>query len=347
MIFLFEYLCCGNLSSIMKVAFFDTHRFDKTVFTQANKNFKQEISFLEPRLTDKTAILAKGADVVCAFANDSINRTALEILKSLNIRLIALRCAGYNCIDIQAAKELGIPVVRVPAYSPRAVAEHTVALILCLNRNIHRAHSRVREGNFSLDGLVGTELFNKTVGVIGTGKIGTAFAQIMVGFGCKVLCYDINPSDPLQKEPQVQYVDLKSLYKNSDIISLHLPLTPQTQHLIDEQAFLQMKPGVQLINTGRGGLIDSKALIKALKTGQVGSAGLDVYEEEEGLFFCDHSSDILQDDTLARLLTFPNVLITAHQAFLTDVALNQIANTTLQSISDFENNLPLKNLITI
>ncbi|MFM8314017.1 MAG: 2-hydroxyacid dehydrogenase, partial [Deltaproteobacteria bacterium] len=251
----------------------------------------------------------------------------------------------YNCVDVKAAKELGIPVVRVPAYSPHAVAEHAVALILTLNRKTHRAHDRVRDGNFSLDGLVGQDLYRKTVGIIGTGKIGSVFAEIMSGFGCRVVAYDVTPELSLKNKLKLEYVSLDDLYSTSDIISLHLPLTPTTRHLIDASAISKMKKGVQLINTGRGGLIDSKALIQALKKGQIGSAGLDVYEEEEALFFKDHSNEVIQDDLLARLLTFPNVLITAHQAFLTEDALHQISETTLRSLSDFENNFPLHHQI--
>jgi D-lactate dehydrogenase len=329
----------------MKIAFFDTHRFDKDSFSAANAAFNFEIDFLEPRLTETTASLAKGHDVVCAFANDSLNRKTLEVLKSEGIKLIALRCAGYNCVDLEAAKELSLPIVRVPAYSPHAVAEHAVALLLTVTRQVHRAHARVREGNFSLDGLVGTELHGKKVGVLGTGKIGSIFAQIMTGFGCEVLAFDLKPNPELLAQKKTSYTTLDEIFKVCDIISLHLPLNPTTRHLIDANAISKMKKGVILLNTGRGGLIDTKALITALKKGQIGSAGLDVYEEEEEIFFRDHSSEVLQDDVLARLMTFPNVLITAHQAFLTDTALRCIAETTLQNISDFKNGLTLKNQI--
>ena len=255
---------------------------------------------------------------------------------------MALRCTGFNHVDLKAARELSIPVVRVPSYSPHAVAEHTLALVLTLNRKIHRAYTRVREGNFSLEGLVGFDLFGKTVGLIGLGKIGKVVARIFSGFGCKVLAHDLK-SDPILISSGIQFVDLQEIYKRSDVICLHLPLTPQTVHIIDDRAIARMKRGVMLINTGRGGLIDTPALIKGLKSGRIGSAGLDVYEEEETVFSHDLSGRVLQDDVLARLLTFPNVIITAHQGYFTREALDDIARTTLQNISDFEKDATLMN----
>lgn len=330
----------------MKIAFFDTHAFERPFFEQASAAFQHELSFFEPRLTIDTAQLSRGFNGVCSFVNDRLDRPCLEVLAKNQIRLIALRSAGFNHVDLEAARDLGIKVVRVPQYSPYAVAEHAVGLILSLNRKIHRAYSRIRDLNFSLDGLVGFDLHGKTVGVIGSGKIGSIFSHIMAGFGCTVLVFDLSPNPDLEDVPGIQYVDLDELYHRSDIISLHLPLTPETHHMIDERAIARMKPGVMLINTGRGALIDSRALVAALKDGRIGSAGLDVYEEEEKVFFKDVSNQVLQDDVLARLLTFPNVLITAHQAFLTREALRNIAEITLQNISDFESGKPLANEVS-
>lgn len=325
----------------MKVAVFDTHRFEREFLEKAAATTKQQLSFYEPRLTEQTARLAQGADVVCAFVNDRLNAETLTSLSKLGIKLIALRSAGFNHVDLEAASKLGLTVVRVPEYSPYAVAEHAVCLVLALNRKIHRAYSRVRESNFSLDGLVGFDLHGKTVGVIGTGRIGVAFAKIMTGFGCKVLAYDKD------QKPGLTYVALEELYKQSDIISLHVPLNPQTKHMIDSRVLSLTKRGVMLINTGRGGLIDTQALIEALKTQKVGAAGLDVYEEEEGVFFSDLSDTGVRDDVLARLLTFPNVLITSHQAFLTREALANIAETTFRNIADFEAQRPLENEVSL
>lgn len=327
----------------MKIAFFNAHRYEREAFERTNRNRRHEIHYLEPRLTAQTASLAAGYDAVCSFVSDSLDEPALAELQNSGVKLIALRCAGYNHVDLTAAARLELPVVRVPEYSPYAVAEHGAGLILSLNRKIYRAHARVREGNFSLDGLVGFDLHGKTVGVIGTGKIGAVFAHIMRGFGCTVLAYDLHPNETLQHELGVQYVELDRLYRESDIISLNVPLTPRTHHLIDGASIERMKRGVMLINTGRGALIDTKALIQALKTGHVGAAGLDVYEEEEGIFFADLSNEVLQDDVLARLMTFPNVLITAHQGFLTREALDNIAETTLDNVESFERGEPLVN----
>lgn len=330
----------------MKVAVFSAHSFDKEHLTRTNEKFGHELTFFEAWLNNQTASLAGGFPCVCCFVNDLLDRKALEVLNGIGVKLIALRSAGYNNVDLQTAARLGLSVVRVPAYSPHAVAEHAVALILALNRKIYRAYERTRELNFSLDGLVGFDLYGKTVGIVGTGKIGSVMARIMRGFGCEVLAFDPRPDKALSREAGIRYVTLADIYRHSDIISLHLPLLPETKHLIDADAIAKMKPGVMIINTGRGALIDAKALIDALKSGQVGYAGLDVYEEEEGVFYQNLSDHVLQDDVLARLLTFPNVLITAHQAFLTNEALTGIATTTLQNITDYENKRALTNEIS-
>jgi D-lactate dehydrogenase len=319
----------------VKVAVFDTHRYDRAAFETANPRFGHSLTFLEPRLTAQTAALAAGHDAVCSFVNDRLDAAALGTLAAAGVRAIALRSAGFNHVDLAAAGRLGLTVMRVPEYSPHAVAEHAVALVLALNRKIHRAYARVREGNFSLEGLVGFDLHGKTVGLVGTGRIGAAAARIFAGFGCRVLAYDLRPTDL-----PVTYVSVDELYRASDIVSLHVPLTPQTHHLVGELAFSRMKPGVVLVNTSRGALIDTRALIHALKRGHVGGAVLDVYEEEEGVFFRDLSDRVLQDDVLARLLTFPNVLVTSHQGFLTAEALAAIATTTLGNLAAFERGAP-------
>lgn len=326
----------------MKVIFYDTHTYDREQFCLANEKGEHELSFYEGRLTEKSVAIASGFPVVCAFVNDHLNRDVLKTLKLNGTQLIALRSAGYNHVDLEAAKELGLKVVRVPEYSPYAVAEHAVALLLTLNRKMHKAFNRVREGNFSLDGLVGFDLHQKTVGVIGTGKIGRVFIRIMQGFGCNVLAYDPKPSAEIIAQG-VKYVELNDLFRQSDIVSLHCPLFPETKHLINEKTLGQMKKGAILINTSRGKLIETKALISALKNGQLGAAGLDVYEEEEHYFFNDHSGEVVNDDILARLMTFPNVLLTSHQGFLTKEALSNIAQITLSNISQFEQKQPLKN----
>lgn len=328
----------------MKIAFFDAHSYEIAAFEKSSNFGSHEVAFFEPRLTEKTAGLAKGYEAVCSFVNDRLDRSTLSILSQQGVKIVALRSAGFNHVDLHAAEEFGIPVVRVPEYSPYAVAEHAVSLILSLNRKIHRAYSRVREGNFSLDGLVGFDLHGKTVGVIGTGRIGSAFAKILSGFGCRVLAYDVKPSAELECMG-VSYVTLDQVFRESDILSLHIPLTPQTHHLVNQERFQQCKQGVMLINTSRGALIDTKALIQALKTGKVGHAGLDVYEEEEGVFFKNLSNQILQDDQLARLLTFPNVLLTSHQAFLTHDALSNIADTTFENLRAFQEGKNLPNQV--
>jgi D-lactate dehydrogenase len=325
----------------MKVAFFDAHGFERESFTRVNERFGHEIRFFEERLTAATAALAGGCDAACSFVNDRLDATALESLKSLGVRFIALRSAGFNHVDLVAADRLGMPVARVPEYSPYAVAEHAVALALCLNRKLHRAHARVRELNFSLDGLVGFDMRGKAVGAIGTGRIGKALVAIMRGFGCRILLYDRDRDEKYALEAGAQYVSLDRLLADSDIVSLHIPLTAATRHLIDSRSLALMKPSALLINTGRGALIDTRALIEALKAHRIGGAGLDVYEEEESVFFRDHSDEGVDDDLLARLLTFPNVIVTSHQGFLTHEALNNIAEVTLQSLADFAAGRPL------
>jgi D-lactate dehydrogenase len=319
----------------MRVAVFSSHGFDREFLAAANRNRKHELVFLETRLTSQTAVLAAGQPAVCAFVNDQLDREVLSRLSSGGTRLVALRSAGFNHVDLSAAKALGMVVSRVPAYSPHAVAEHTVALVLTLNRKIHRAYGRVREGNFALDGLLGFDLHGRTVGIVGTGRIGAAVAGILKGFGCRTLGFDPQPSEAC-RSLGVEYVPFDRLLEQSSIVTLHTPLTSQTRHLIDAAAIARMPRGVMIINTGRGGLVDTPALIEGLKSGQIGYLGLDVYEEEEGLFFEDRSSMVLLDDVFARLLTFPNVIVTGHQAFFTHEALQAIAETTLSNIDAFE-----------
>lgn len=320
----------------MQCVMFDTHAYDQQAFVAANASYGHDLRFVEPRLTRDTARLADGSPAVCSFVNDRVDAETIDVLRDGGVRLLALRSAGFNHVDLQAATSADIAVVRVPEYSPHAVAEHAVALLLTLNRKIHRAHNRVREGNFSLDGLVGFDLFEKTCGVVGTGRIGAAFARIMHGFGCRLLASDLSPNPALVAATGVQYVDLDVLWAEADVISLHVPLTPATRHLINAQALARMKPGAVLLNTSRGALIDTRALIATLKNGRIGAAGLDVYEEEEAVFFRDLSGEVLQDDVLARLMTFGNVLLTSHQGFLTREALATIAETTLASLRAFE-----------
>lgn len=317
----------------MRVAVFSTKPYDQRFLTQAN-NAKHELSFFEARLTPATASLAHEHDAVCAFVNDDLSENVLTRLHEGGTTLIALRSAGFNHVDLRAAQTLGLTVTRVPAYSPYAVAEHALALIMTLNRKTHRAYNRVREGNFSLEGLLGFDLHGKTIGIIGTGKIGQAFTKLMSGFGCTLLTYDPYPNDEVKK--LATYVPLQDLFARSDIISLHCPLTPDTYHLINDNSLSSMKDGTTLINTSRGALVDTQAVVTALKNGKLAYLGLDVYEEEADLFFEDLSNHVIQDDVFSRLLTFPNVLITGHQAFFTDEALLNIANTTLQNITSYE-----------
>lgn len=330
----------------MQLAVFDTHAYDRDAFEHANATFGHAITYFEPRLTSGTARLAAGFPAVCCFVNDRVDADAIGLLHAGGTRLLALRSAGYNQVDLAAAGRAGIAVARVPEYSPYAVAEHAICLLLALNRKVHRAYNRVREGNFSLDGLVGFDLRGKTFGIVGTGRTGRALAAIAHGFGCRLLASDVSPDRVLIDELGVRYVEPLELYREADVISLHLPLTPATRHMIDAAVFAQMKPGVVLINTSRGALIDTRALIDALKTRHVGAAGLDVYEEEASVFFRDLSNQVLQDDVLARLLTFPNVLITSHQGFLTREALANIADTTLGNVRAFENGDPLVNAVS-
>lgn len=319
----------------MRVAVFSTHTFDRQFFDEANLTRHHDLHYFEARLTPATCALAQDFPVVCAFVNDQLHANVLARLASGRTRMIALRSAGFNHVDLNEARKLGFTVARVPAYSPHAVAEHTIALILTLNRRIYRAYSRVRDGNFALDGLLGFDLHGRTVGVVGTGQIGTVVARILIGFGCRVIAHDVTPSQEC-RAIGVEYVSLEDIWTQSDIITLHTPLAPETRHMVDAAAIARMKPGVMIINTGRGALIDTPAAIAGLKTGHVGYLGLDVYEEEEALFFEDLSSHIIQDDVFARLLTFPNVVVTAHQAFFTREALHAIATTTLENISAFE-----------
>jgi D-lactate dehydrogenase len=317
----------------MKTVVYDTKPYDRASLEPATGNGELEWSFKEFRLNAETAVAAQGAKAVCIFVNDRADRAALEALASLGVKHVALRCAGFNSVDLPAAKELGLSVTRVPAYSPYAVAEHAVALLLALNRKIPRASNRVRDLNFSLNGLVGFDLHGKAAGIFGTGKIGRVAGQILRGFGMKVLAFDPFPSPEWAKQYGVQYTDAKTLARDSEVISLHAPLTPETYHIIRHETLELMKPGTILINVSRGALIDTKALIEALKSRRLGGVGLDVYEEEEGVFFEDLSGQILHDDDLARLLTFPNVIITAHQAFLTREALAEIARVTVANLT--------------
>lgn len=321
----------------MKVAVFSTRAYDRAFLSAANaaSGARHHLVFLEARLGSESAVLAAGAQAVCAFVNDRIDRPALDILAGQGVRLIALRSAGFNNVDLTAARDLGIAVARVPAYSPNAVAEHSAALILALNRKIHRAYARVREGNFALEGLLGFDIYGRTAGIIGTGRIGMTLARILKGFGCRILAVDPAP-DPGLDLLGGRYVPFGELLAESDIISIHCPLTPETHHLVDSGAIERMKPGVMLINTSRGAVVDTRAAIAGLKSGKIGQLGLDVYEEEGDLFFEDLSDQLIQDDVFARLLTFPNVLITGHQGFFTAEALTAIAETTIANISAFE-----------
>ena len=330
----------------MNIAVFSTKPYDRMFLEAANAAHGHELIYFEPRLTRETSALAAGFPAVCVFVNDQLDATVLAALARQETRLIALRCAGFNNVELAAAREVGLTVVRVPAYSPHAVAEHTLGLVLALNRKIHRAYARVREGNFALDGLLGFDLYGQTVGIVGTGQIGAVVARIMGGFGCRILAHDPFPN-PACEALGARYVALPELFADSDMITLHCPLTPQTRHLINARALQQMKPGVMLINTSRGALIDTPSVTEALKSGKIGYLGLDVYEEEADLFFEDLSNIVLQDDVFARLLTFPNVIITGHQAFFTRNALERIAETTLANITTFEQSLASPNEISV
>jgi D-lactate dehydrogenase len=328
----------------MKIAVFSSKSYDRTFLEAANSD--HELIFFEPRLTAATAPLATGFAAVCVFINDQLQADTLRQLAQQGTRLIALRSAGFNNVDLAIAAELNLTVVRVPAYSPHAVAEHAVGLILMLNRKLNRAYNRVREDNFSLEGLLGFDLHGATVGIVGTGKIGLCFAQIMNGFGCRLLAYDV-VQNPECLKLGVQYVPFSELLSAADVVSLHCPLMPETHHLIKTETIGLLKPGMMLINTSRGGLIDTAAVIAGIKSGQIGYLGIDVYEQEEDLFFEDLSNTIVQDDTFQLLQSFPNVVITAHQAFFTREALQNIAETTLGNVSDFESGRPCANQIQL
>ncbi|WP_417746385.1 2-hydroxyacid dehydrogenase [Rosistilla oblonga] len=318
----------------MRIALFASKPYDRQFFDQANREGEHEIVYIEARLSQQTVQLAEGFPAVCVFVNDLVDAQVLQQLHSGGTSIVALRSAGFNNVDLKTADALGIKVVRVPAYSPYSVAEHTVAMILGLNRQIPRAYNRVRDCNFSLEGLLGFDLHGKTFGLIGTGEIGRVVAKIMSGFGCRIVAYDPYPNQQWADDSDVQYVELDALLEQSDVISLHCPLTPDTHHMIDAAAVQKMKPGVMLINTSRGAIVETQAVIDALKSSKIGSLGIDVYEEEDKLFFENLSGQVVQDDVFARLLTFPNVLITGHQAFFTKEALQQIAATTLQNLND-------------
>ena len=326
---------------MFEVAFFDTKSYDRRSFANADGVEHIKWIFHEFRLSSETIATAAGANAVCVFVNDKLDRKCLEALREYGIRLIALRCAGFNNVDLCAAKEFGFTVVRVPAYSPHAVAEHAVGLLLTLNRKIHRAYNRVREHNFSLGGLVGFDIAGKTVGIVGTGKIGRVTAEIFRGFSANVVAFDPFPDKNWAAAHDIMYVSFDELLAKSDIISLHSPLTSETRHIIRAETLAKMKKGVFLVNTSRGKLIQTSALIEALKDGQIGGVALDVYEEEEGLFFEDRSEEVILDDVLSRLLTFPNVLITSHQAFLTEEALREISRVTVSNLLNFAHQRPL------
>ncbi|GAO42384.1 2-hydroxyacid dehydrogenase [Flavihumibacter petaseus] len=326
----------------MRIAVFSTQSYDREYLQRFNPGFV--LDFFEVALEPHTVGLAAGAGVVCVFVNDNLNAAVINALRDMGVRLIALRCAGFNQVDLAAALAAGIPVVRVPAYSPYAVAEHAVALILTLNRKTHKAFNRVREGNFSLDRLTGFDLHGKTVGVVGTGKIGQAFCHIMLGFGCRVLAFDLVADRDLEAAGVV-YASLMEVLESTEIVSLHCPLNAQTRHIINSGSLARMKKGAMLINTSRGGLVETAAVIESLKNGHLGYLGLDVYEQEEKLFFADHSEKLIDDEQILRLISFPNVIITAHQGFFTDEALTAIAKTTMENIRCFTAEEPLLNRV--
>lgn len=326
----------------MKVAVFSARPYDREFLNHANQQSQHQFTYFESRLSAQTVVLCEGHQAVCVFINDDLSREVLEAIATVGVRFIALRSAGFNHVDLEAAQSHHLKVVRVPAYSPYAVAEHAVALILALNRKIYRAYNRVRDDNFMLDGLMGFDLHGATVGIVGTGKIGQCFAQIMQGFGCELLAYDVR-ENPACLELGVRYLDLPDLISSSQVISLHCPLIPQTHHLINDQTIALMQPSTMLINTSRGGLVKTEDVIAGIKSGQIGYLGIDVYEQEADLFFTDQSDTIIQDDVFQLLQSFPNVLITAHQAFFTRNALDKIATTTLQNLDDLEAGRPCEN----
>ena len=327
----------------MKIAFFDTRSYDKASFTKSNEAYNYEIDFRDYKLNENTALTAQGFDVACVFVNDVVNEEVIEKLAQAGVKLIALRCAGFNNVDLKAADKAGIKVVRVPAYSPYAVAEHGAALLLSLTRHIPQAYLRTKTANFNIEGLTGRDLHGLTAGILGTGKIGQIMAGILKGFGMKIIAFDPFPNQKWAEEIDAKYVSKDEIFQQSDVLSLHCPLTEETKHIVNHDTMKMMKHDAVIINTGRGALIDSKALVHALKHGHIGGIGMDVYEEESKYFFSDWSTDIMTDDVLARLLTFPNVIITGHQAFLTTNALKNLADTTLENIRAFAANEELVN----
>lgn len=327
----------------MKITFFGTQPYDRTFFEAIREEYDYELVYYPNHLTVDNAILARGSDAVCIFVNDTADAETIQRLADEGVRLIVLRCAGFNNVDLNAAARCGIPVVRVPAYSPHAVAEHAVTLLLALNRKVHRAYWRTRDGNFSLHGLLGFDLYGKTAGIVGTGRIARELIRILKGFGMEIVAYDIAPDEEYAARAGITYVPLDELYRRADVISLHCPLTDATQYMIDSQAIAKMKPGAIIINTGRGRLIHTDALIEGLKSKKIGAAGLDVYEEEAEYFYEDTSDRIMNDDTLARLLSFNNVIVTSHQAYFTREALENIARTTMENIRSFAEGRPLEN----
>jgi D-lactate dehydrogenase len=336
------FMSAKKTSIIPKVAFFSTQAYDKVFFEKHNIDFGYELEFFDTQLNEQTTKLIRDTDVVCVFVNDVVNESVIKRLAKKDVKIIALRCAGFNNVDLEAAKSFGIKVCRVPAYSPEAVAEHAMAMILTLNRKTHKAYNRVREQNFSLNGLLGFDLRGKTIGIIGTGNIGKAFARIIKGFGSDILAYDIVADAEMEKDG-VTFVSLEAIFKESEIISLHCPLNEQTKHIINKTSIASMKDRVMIINTSRGGLIETASAIEGLKEGKIGYLGIDVYEQEEKLFFRDLSADIIQDDAIQRLMSFPNVLVTAHQAFFTNEALTQIALVTFGNIQALLKNKEIEN----
>ncbi len=329
----------------MKIAFYDTHSYDKDAFTKSNQEFNFKITFFDFKLNENTVATSKGYDIVCIFVNDVADKEVIDHLKENGVKMIALRCAGFNNVDLAEAKAVGIKVARVPAYSPHAVAEHGLSLLLALTRHIPQAYLRTKTQNFNIEGLTGRDLYGLTAGILGTGKIGRTMGDVLSGIGMKLIAYDPFPNEQWAKEKNVEYVSIEEIFKRSDVLSLHCPLTEETKHIVNHDNMKLMKSDAVIINTGRGALIDSKALVHALKHHTIGGAAMDVYEEESKYFFSDWSTNVLTDDVLARLLTFPNVIITGHQAFLTTNALGNIADTTLQNIKDFTEGKDLVNKV--
>lgn len=329
----------------MKIAFYDMHSYDKDAFTKSNQEFNFKITFFDFKLNENTVATSKGYDIVCIFVNDVADKEVIDHLKENGVKMIALRCAGFNNVDLAEAKAAGIKVARVPAYSPHAVAEHGLSLLLALTRHIPQAYLRTKTQNFNIEGLTGRDLYGLTAGILGTGKIGRTMGDVLSGIGMKLIAYDPFPNEQWAKEKNVEYVSIEEIFKRSDVLSLHCPLTEETKHIVNHDNMKLMKSDAVIINTGRGALIDSKALVHALKHHTIGGAAMDVYEEESKYFFSDWSTNVLTDDVLARLLTFPNVIITGHQAFLTTNALGNIADTTLQNIKDFTEGKDLVNKV--